>query len=152
MQQHNPDAFYMFITSKDCLDVHPDNDFADFTIQLPRPIDLRGDGGGGVDWEMALIDVAIVTNKGFSLYQTVVFMCDLVESSHLRDRQIPLLRILPGPLVNGSSVQIPYYMKLNTLSFASLRIYLTDDELKPILTNEDNLTLTCTLHFQPLIQ
>jgi hypothetical protein len=141
----------MFVTSTDSKDVHPNNVFDNFIIDLPRPIDLRVGNDDSIEWGMALTDVAIVSNKGFSLHQTVVFMSDILESSHLRDRQIPLLRILPGALVSGTSLQIPYYMKLNTLCFNSIRIYLTDADLKPILTNKEDLTLTCTLHFQPLM-
>ena len=78
-------------------------------------------------------------------------MWHLVKNNYIKGEKVCLLRILPGKLLSGTSLHIPYYMKLKNTIFTNLRIYLVDNNLEYIKSEEDNNSvLTCTLHFQPL--
>ena len=140
---------YLFLTSTDGLDVYPQNNCTDFTVDFPNPIELNSDKTLIMqEWHVALIDINI--NLPISLKNSVIVMCDLVENSYIKGKRLPLLRILPGAMLDGASLHIPYYMKLNTTSFRSLRIYLLDINFESI-ENEisEDITSTCTLHFLP---
>jgi hypothetical protein len=155
MQHCELDSFYLFVTSADSKDVHSDNHFADFTVELPRQIELHTNRVGGNEWSVALTDIAIMVNGNLrsSLHPTIIALCDLVEDSHLSGKHVPLLRILPGDIARGGSLQIAQYMRVNRHTFSRLRIRLTDPTLTPIhkdSEHEDNL-LACTLHFQRVI-
>ena len=68
----NNDNFYLFISSKDSLSFHPDNEGSNFIVELPESVNLYG------DWEIALCDFYHNQEVNEILY---VF-CDLCVSSN----------------------------------------------------------------------
>jgi hypothetical protein len=138
---------YLFLSSTDSMDVHPSNNFSDFTVELHSPLDLNEELHHDSKWSVALTDISVKWNK--SLDGTVIVLCDLVECNYIKGEQIPLLRTLPGAALDGISLHLPYYMQLKNLVFSSLRIYLVDENLEKLKFEQDNnIKLTCTLHFQ----
>lgn len=147
------ESFYLFVSSADSKDIYVDNCFGDFTVELPKLIDLPPSWDGCYEWNVALIDVTTNTANGnvaSSLLPTVLVLCDVVKESHLMGKQIPLLRILPGESVTTASVSIPQYMKLHQHTFNRLRIRLVNTNLEPI-GKDSNRILACTLHFQRIV-
>lgn len=72
---------YLFVSSEDSLEYNPTNSTYDFTITLPQTI--YG------EWEIALAEIEYPSH----FWDLYVF-CDLCDSSYVRDRTLPLLRIV----------------------------------------------------------
>ena len=158
MEQQVAESFYLFLTSQDSEHIYKNNNFCDFIVELSNVTHLVTKGKNcNSEWSVALTDVAIIANgnqKSSLALPSVIITCNLLEETHLKGRHVPLLRILPGALVSGTSLQMPYYMKINSNTFSRIRIQLLDGNLDPIQVSEkdadDNTFLSCTLHFQPI--
>ena len=138
---------YLFLSSTDSVNVHPSNNFSDFTVELHTPINLNNVLYPNSKWTVALTDISVRGDK--SLAGTVIILCDLVECNYIKGETIPILRSLPGRALDGVSLHLPYYMQLKNTSFNSIRIYLVDENLDKLHIEEDNnIKLTCTLDFQ----
>ena len=76
---------FLFLSSLDASQYHPDNTPEDFTVTLPNLTDLRG------EWECALLEITVPTTQ-----DRVRYVCsDLIEDSHVRDTTFPVFRTLP---------------------------------------------------------
>lgn len=133
---NNMSEQYVFCTSKDSLNFHPDNNSHSFIVELPYLLTLSG------DWECGLVDVKFETLTPIQI--PVINICsDLCVNSCLGSERVPILRRLlhPNqPLVN------PYYIRLASDQIQRFRIYLMYDT-----RTVESLPLTklyCTLHFR----
>ena len=124
---------YLFLSSKDSLHTHPSNTCWDFTVTLPKTLNLNG------KWVCSLADIAYSNKlKGKDLY----IFCDLCEGSCIQGKILPILRI-----VDRSETFIKLYdMDVSRSQISQLRLYITGSDLqKPSFSSE---SLKCTLRLR----
>jgi len=131
---------YLFLSSDDSKDLHPGNTFADFTIELPRPLFLEG------DWVCALRDV-----KFSDLLQVkTLYVCtDLIQESLACDTYSPVLRTIHKQGKKALTFTDSYYVKVKGDRVQRLRIFIRGERLAP-LESEEGSTVSCTLHLKRL--
>jgi hypothetical protein len=124
---------YLFLSSFDSIDTHTGNNSWDFTVLLPKTINLTG------SWVCALAEISYPGKlKGKDLY---VF-CDLSEGTCVRGRILPLLRIVTKSDTFGKL----YYMPISRSQISQVKIYIRDRHLRiPSFSAE---TLRCALHLK----
>ncbi|CAH1776704.1 unnamed protein product, partial [Owenia fusiformis] len=76
--------FYVYLNSKDSMDLYPSNNNTSFTVKLPRYVSLARE-----HWQVGLVEI-----KHPTIYKTVVMnvLCDLCEGSIAGGEYLPLLR------------------------------------------------------------
>ena len=79
---------FLFLSSNDSLKTYTTNKPYDFTVSLPSR--LRLEGGG---WLCALIQGSFCMTTPDSSCKVIIFMCDLVQQSYIRDQFLPVLDI-----------------------------------------------------------
>lgn len=124
---------YIYLSSQDSLDIHPNNKWYDFTVKLSSIIDLHG------RWSCALMDIDY-ENVNHELY----VYTDICHYSYVLDGQFPLLRRVYSPVefIN------PYFINIIHSQIGSIRIYIRDR--KGEIPNISITRLTCTLQFRRL--
>lgn len=140
---------FFFLSSKAAEEYFPSSSYVDFTTPLPNQITLPSHDHqcNPLHWSIALTDFAVEGRKRlFSKHTSFVVLCDLVRESYIRGRYSPVLRIIREESYPVTSLSIPYYIPLNTLSFNSIRIYLQTEDLQAIPITGSNSNLSCTLH------
>ena len=135
--------FYLFLSSRDSLDLYQKNAPSECWIQLPRLYTLDG------QWKCALTDISVECD--FSPRCSRLYLCcDFVEESYVRETSLPVLRNIE---VTGRYKKLKYEayahpiyvpVKANQLRTISLR--LVDENLGPLTFNSNSLH--CVLHFQ----
>lgn len=141
--------YFFFLSSKDSRKIYPSSSYADFTTHLPNQVTLPTHDAhcNPIRWSVAITDFAVEGKlKLFSKHSSFVVLCDLASESYIRGRYSPVLRIIREESYPVTSLSLPYYIPLNTLSFNSIRIYLLTEELQSIPYSESSLNLSCTLH------
>ncbi len=122
---------YLFLSSSDCQDSHPGNHSWDFTIDLKKFIQLKG------EWECGLVDVDYTGPFG-DLY---VFS-DLCSDSYVCNNYLPLLRIIN----NSQTFTKPYFIDVSRDFVDHIRVYIrTKDGRIPSFTPE---VLRCALELR----
>ena len=137
------DSFYVYLNSKDSLDVRKNNNPADFFIQFPKSYQLDG------IWTCAVTDVTLLCDfipRSKRLY----LCCDLVEDSYVRNTSLPILvnieiesRYKKLQHINYSS---PTYIPVSSNYFNSVHLFLKDEDLTPVTFKGDDIH--CVLHFK----
>lgn len=123
---------YLFLTSNDCLDSHPNNHAWDFTTDLKTYVPLVG------RWECALMDIRY-TGKNEELY----VYTDLCQSSYVSDSYLPILRIISN---STSTFTNPYFIPTSLDYVNQIRVYIRTKEGNiPSFTPKH---LRCTLQIQ----
>jgi hypothetical protein len=130
-------SYYLYLTSEDSTDRHPENSPSDFTVELPRPLSLTG------DWECCLKELC--APPGFE----VLYVCsDLCLESFACDTSYPVLRVVYGSTKSKKKSSLtfdnPYYVRVYTDRLHRLRIFIRGERLEPISFKSG--TVTCTLH------
>ena len=105
---------YLFLNSNDSKSLHPKNSPFNFTVELPTPLELRG------DWKCALTEISYPK----SIRQELYVYCDICEYSYIADGYKPILRIVKGsdiynqlfyrPITNPFVSRIQIYIKYQT--------------------------------------
>jgi hypothetical protein len=124
---------YLFLSRDDSVETYPENNSWDFTVTLPKTIDLVG------SWMCALTEISYSNKlKGKELY---VF-CDLCEGTYAQGRILPLLRI-----VNKSGTFTHLYdMRMSRSQISQVKIYIRGGDLRvPPFSSE---SLRCTLRLR----
>lgn len=139
--------FYIYLSSADSKHLYNNNTFSDFTVELWRPHSFE-EG----EWLFALTDIYLETKtrkRQIALAESVIILSDLAKSSYIREQGAPVLRYIPATDDVGSSLFQPHYVGLSKTRVSRIRVYLKDQNLKPIDSSkwEKDLTLKCTLHF-----
>lgn len=132
---------YFFISSQDSVDLNSNNDPSDFWIQLPKPYLLEG------DWVCSLKEISLTLDfkpKSARLY----LCCDLVEDSYVFNTLLPVLSNVEVQSrykkFKATEYTHPAYIKVKSKNFQRIRLYLLDQELKPVqFTSND---LHCVIH------
>ncbi len=124
---------FLFLSSEDCLDTHPENNAWDFTVDFPKLLHTSG------KWECALIEIECDSTTHEDLY----VLCDICEYSSVNSRFLPLLRI-----VNSKGCyHIPYFMGVSRSVVSQLTIYIRNKQLQTPAFRPKSLR--CTLQLRP---
>lgn len=134
---------YLYLHSRDSLTLYPKNSPSECWIQLPKPYILDG------QWECALVDISL--DCSFSPRSLRLYLCcDFVEESCVKDRLVPVLRNIE---VNARFNKIKtelfpelVYIPVNEKQLHTIRLYLLDADLKPVVFTENDLH--CVLHLK----
>ena len=103
---------YLFLNSNDSKSLHSNNPPFNFTVELPTPLELRG------DWKCALAEIPYPK----SIRREIYVYCDICEYSYIADGYKPILRI-----VNGSDIYDTLFDQPITSLFVSrIQIYIKD--------------------------
>lgn len=135
--------FHLFISSTDSVDVRKNNDPSEFWIQFPKAYALEG------DWECAIKEISVTLD--FKPRSKRLYLCsDLVDESYVKNSLRPILGNIEvqNRYKKLKSVEYlqPIYVKLRTNHFQSIRVYLIDENLRPILFESNDLH--CILHLR----
>ena len=138
--------YYLFLASEDSSEYFPNNKGYDFTIELPRILELEG------KWECALINFS-TDKKSEDLSDMYVF-CDIVQESYVRNSNLPILTVVryvtKRKFEHNLTVDHVLYHKISRSNISSLRIYITDSDLNNVslLTG----TSKCILHLRKTLK
>jgi hypothetical protein len=131
------DDFYLFLDSRDSQSVHPNNTASEFTVELPRNYDLRG------DWECALVEIRCRSNSTSRIY-----VCsDIVQDSYIGNTLLSALRTveLRAKKIVDLTFSNPFYINVQTRELSRVSVFIRDRELEPYrLTG----SLYCSIHFR----
>ena len=120
---------YLFLNSNDSKSLHPDNKPFNFTVELPTPLELRG------DWKCALAEISYPKSIRRELY----VYCDICEYSYIADGYKPILRIVKS----GDIYNQLFYQPITTSLVSRIKIYIKDETgIEPSVDVE---SLRCTL-------
>lgn len=131
---------YLYLTSEDSKETHPENNSFDFTVELPRSLTLEG------DWECSLKEL------GFSnqIKSDFLYICsDICEESLACDTVYPILRVIYNDQKRkwkALTFQDPFYIKLRRQNVSRIRIFIRGRRLEPLVT--ENTLLKCTVHLR----
>ena len=135
--------FYLFLSSQDSHNVRKNNNTSDFWIQLPKTYSLEG------QWLCALKRVSLTCD--FKPKTRTLYLCsDILEESYVRNTLVPVVR--NTEIYNKSKKYLTEnfeddtYLSVNVTHLISVRVYLRDSDLKPVLFDSNDLH--CVLHFQ----
>ena len=124
---------YHFLSSRDSLNTYPANIWYDFSIDLPRTMEVDE------SWECALLDINCVPQ----IQRQFIVYADVVKQSFIRNTTASVLRVVH---FSDSDFQLPHYIPVNRSGIGQLRIYIRDLETGQIPT-ESVSHLTCTLGY-----
>lgn len=131
---------FLFITSEDSKDQHPGNTASDFTIELPRPLNLDG------NWACSIREVQFPNN----LDTPVAYICaDLCQESLTCDTYYPVLRVVPtspSKSVTTLTFTTPYYITVKQDKLQRFRIFIRGVQLRPAKFKSG--LFSCTLHLK----
>lgn len=145
--------FFMFVASDDNNTISSTNTYADFTLLLPKAIDLPSvnEHNEKLKWTVALSDI---NTNGFTEQEgdwsdiDVVILTDIIQESYIANGYLPVLRCFPQKTLLGTSLALPYYMKLISNRIESIRIQLMSMRGPSLPSHIASKSLTtCTLHF-----
>lgn len=142
--------FYLFVSSSDSIQTATGNVYHDFTVTLPKIINLPNKSLSGdiLKWGVALCDIYTHGVQFSNRYFNIAVMSDIIEQSYLKGRYAPVLRILPGEEAAGTSLHSTYHIELSTSSLSSIRVFLVELSGKTLPLHTSSSVLSCTLHFQ----
>ncbi len=127
---------YLFLSSLNSKDRHPENDSTDFTIEFPAQYRLNG------EWECALKEIETNIDS-----QIMYVCCDLCVQSYVRDTMYPVLRIVKSSKRGKKfTFQDPFYVKVKSDKVNRLRMFIRGSELQPLA--KDTTELRCTIHLR----
>ena len=128
---------YLFISSQDAQDLHPENTSTDFTIELPRTYELTG------DWEVALKEIEL------RIKEDLVYICsDICEESYAHGSLVPILQSARRERKNKAVFHFtdPYYLPIRTHILTKVGIIIRGRDLQSL--PKDKTVVYCTLHLR----
>ena len=106
---------YLFLNSKDSLNLYTDNSASNFRVRLPQDLDLSG------EWEVALLDFDFPKpSRGTGCMRVCVDFC---QESVAGGRTLPVLRSL-SEVVHRGRIERPIYIRVTTQRLSELRVYV----------------------------
>lgn len=137
------DDFYLYISSRDCVNIRKNNSPSDCWIQFPRAYTLEG------EWVCALKEISLTCN--FKPKSTRLYLCcDILEESYVGETSLPVLKNveIQNKYQKLLSVEFanPSYVTVNVTSLNTLRLYLLDERLQ--IVKFDSNDLHCVLHLK----
>ena len=122
---------YLFVSSTDSLEYHPNNVAHDFTVELLQ--EVRG------PFRIALCEIMFT-----SVTEDLYIFCNIAGQSQVNDEMHPLLRIVSAP---GEFSSL-YFHKVSSPVFRRLRIYIRNADMKEPTVNIGKVR--CTLLIEHL--
>ena len=122
---------YLFLSSTDSLEYHPNNVSHDFTVELLQ--EMQG------SFRIALCEIMFT-----SVTEDLYIFCDIAGQSQVKDELHPLLRIVSAP---GEFSSL-YFHKVSTPVFRRIRIYICNADMKEPTVNIGDVR--CTLLIDPI--
>lgn len=123
---------YIHLSSKDSLNLYPDNNTSSFKCRLPKSIYI-----GNSQWELALVSIQGPLPAMFNVF------CDIIRQNIVKDQTLPILR----QVVTKKSFEQLQFISVAVPEISVINLYLTDFDLKPIIRKG---TITCTLCLRQL--
>ena len=138
--------FYLYVSDKDCLDIFNENNPLDFSINLPRHIQLEG------RWVCALTKVMLTYPCNEKSEETLFICSDFCTESLVGGEFMPVFDqvwVNPG-LENFKECEFynPHYIEVTRGSLSRFRICIRTELLKLPSCNLE--TIDCVLHFVKL--
>ncbi len=140
---------YVFLSSNDSSGTNTANTPFDFTVSLPTRIILEGG-----PWSCALLQASFKDSSPEQGCGMMIFLCDLVEESYIRDHSLPVLDIAYDLRRRKKISQVieianPLYHPITRKYIDSIRVWIKDE-----LTLSDCTDLVepvrCILHLKKL--
>ena len=135
--------FYVYLSSKDSLDLRKNNNPSDFWIQFNKTYTLDG------HWVCALKQVTLTCNFT-SRAKRLYLCCDIVKESYVRNRTVPVLRNIEienrYKKIKTDTFEDDIYLPVNVSHLSSIRLFILDEELQPVTFDTNDLH--CVLHFK----
>jgi hypothetical protein len=129
------DKFYIYASSQDSKDRHPENQVNDFIVEPPEPIELEG------TWEIGLVESC----SSIKTDSTHVYLCcDLCEVSAFYGRQVPVLRKLKPK--GTFRPPLPMYINVKKADIRWIHLYIVDEKLNPI--SSPAASFNCTIQLR----
>ena len=134
---------YLYLSSRDSIDLFEENDPSECFIQLPRPFSLDG------HWTCALIDVTLDCN--FKPSSSRLYLCcDFLRESYVRNTSLPVLRNIEVNTrykkLKTESYSAPLYVPVKTTQLRTLKLRLLDQNLDPVTFSSNDFH--CVLHLK----
>lgn len=132
--------FFVHVSSKTAVQYYADSNSCDFTIPLPRQLNLTG------AWNCCLKSFYCTKRPGKSSLASLLMVCsDMCIDSIVNDKTIPVLGQLPLKFQLKSPLTESYIpLRRNTIS--AINIYLTNENGTRM--SFDLGAVNCTLHFR----
>ncbi|OOY49215.1 hypothetical protein BOW37_12775 [Solemya velum gill symbiont] len=136
---------FLYLTNEDSKDTHPENTVTDFTIDLPKPLNLEG------TWECALLEVGFSDN----FKSDILYICtDVCEESVVCDTSHPVLRSVfnRSGSKKGWSLKTfdkPIYLRLTRADLQRIRVNVRGPRLVPL--EIEGVQIACILHLRRVI-
>lgn len=124
-----------------CSSYNDENNFLDFTVNLPFSINLNNDE----TWEMGISEVTYGIKK--KKYPNMLLCCDKIQHSIINDKTLGILRFLCSSIGNTKKIFTHVnYFDLLERRISTLRLYIKVlDEGSFSFPND---ILYCTLHLR----
>ena len=130
---------YMYLNSSS-REATNKNNFLDFTVNLPFNIDLHD-----CKWELGLCDIFFVKRK--ERWPNMYICCDVISSSFVNDKTLPVLRFIPEKEGRFSrTFETIHYVDVVCKSLNKIRVYIYNENHEG--SSFLNETLYCTLHLR----
>ena len=131
---------YMYLNSASNT-IKSKNNFIDFTVNLPFNINLEE-----CKWELGLCEIFFLKKKKES-WPNMYICCDIIESSLVNDKTLPVLRFIPEKDGRYSkSFDSIQYHEVLCKSINNIRIYIYSEHHDG--SSFLGETLYCTLHLK----
>ena len=135
--------FYLYLSSRDSLDVRKNNNPSDFWIQFPKTYALKGQ-------RMCALKQISLTCNFKPQAQRLYLCCDIVEESYVRNTTLPILGNIEIPnrykKFKCETFEEGIYLPVNVTNLSNVRLYLLDADLHPVQFESEDLH--CILHFK----
>ncbi len=138
---------FLFLSSKDSLSSHPANKPHDFTVALPYRVRLEGG-----DWSCALLQGSFCMTTPGATCKILVFLCDLVQQSYIRDKFLPVLDMAHQEKKKRTPNQLfeianPLYHPITRNYIDSIRVWIKDEGTLEACTDLKE-PVRCILHLK----
>ena len=140
---------FLFLSSEDSSKTYVSNKPYDFQVAFPSRLRLEGEG-----WTCALLQGSFSYQKPIEPGRIIIFFCDLVQESYIRDEFLPVLdmthqikkRRVPNQLFEIAN---PLYHPITRNYIDSVRIWIKEEQTLQECT-ELREPVRCILHLKKL--
>lgn len=127
---------YIIASSEDSKDIYPNNSWTDFTVELPKQLDLSD------NYSVALTHIFFNYKFRKSCFYIFTSIC---ETSVVKAEERNFLALFSEP----GGVSNPLYLKINQNTVKRIRFIILDQDLKtPKIINSNNSSPIITLTLQ----
>ena len=126
----------LFLSSTDSLNYFPHNHACDFQVELSDSLHLRG------NWTCALAQISF--NE--KIIEDLVILCDMCDESYIRDRRMPVLRVIPSQGPKQFIFESPFRLRVSRDELKRFRVYIRtlNFEIPSFVSG----SVKCTLHLR----